>query len=56
MRKVYILVNDVIDDYGIIDVFSSMKKAGEEKAKLIKEDKFYHNCPECLGIEVYEVK
>lgn len=56
MRKVYLLVNNVIDDYGVIDAFSSMKKAEEEKAKLIKNDKFYHNSPESLDIEIYEVK
>lgn len=56
MRKVYLLVNNVIDDYGVIDAFSSMKKAEERKAKLIENDKFYHNSPESLDIEIYEVK
>lgn len=55
MKKVYLLMNEVIDDRFVVAVFSSLKKAEEAKEWLIANDTFYHKYPEDLTIEFWEL-
>ena len=55
MQKVYALIGGCIDDKHVVGIFSSMKKANEAKAWLIKNDTFYRQEPNELEVETYEL-
>ena len=55
MKKVYVLMGGCIDDKHVIGVFSSEKKANEAKAWLIKNDTYYRQEPDDLGVDTYEL-
>lgn len=55
VKKVYALEGGCIGDRYVIAIFSSMKKAEEAKAWLIKVDTYYKSCPNDLCIDVYEL-
>ena len=55
MKKVYALMGGCIDDEHVLGIFSSMKKANEAKAWLIKNDTYYRQNPDDLEIETYEL-
>jgi len=55
MKKVYALMGGCIDDKHVLGIFSSMKKANEAKAWLIKNDTYYRQNPDDLEIETYEL-
>lgn len=54
-RAVYVLMGGCIDDRHVVAVFSSMKRAEEERAKIIVTDHYYKSCPNDLDIEPYEL-
>ena len=55
MQKVYALIGGCIDDKHVVAIFSSMKRANEAKAWLIKNDTFYRQEPNELEVETYEL-
>lgn len=55
MKKVYVLNGGCIDDRYVVAVFSSKKKAEEEREKIIKTDNFYKHSPDDLWIEEFEL-
>ena len=55
MQKVYVLNGGCIGDKYVVGVFSSMKKANEAKAWLIKNDTYYRQEPDDLEIDTYEL-
>ena len=55
MIKVYALIGGCIDDKHVVGIFSSMKKANEAKAWLVKNDTYYRKEPDDLEIETYEL-
>ena len=55
MVKVYALIGGCIDDKHVLGIFSSMKKANEVKAWLIKNDTYYRQEPDDLEVETYEL-
>lgn len=55
MKKVYVLNGGCIDDRYVIGVFSSKKKAEEEREKIIKTDSFYRHSPDDLWVEEFEL-
>lgn len=55
MEKFYVLLGAHIEDDVVIGVFSSMEKANEAKAFIIKTDFFYNTRPNALTIETYEL-
>lgn len=55
MNKVYVLNGGCIDDRYVVAVFSSKKKAEEEREKIIKTDNFYKHSPDDLWIEEFEL-
>lgn len=55
MRKVYVLNGGCIDDRYVVAVFSSKKKAKEEREKIIKTDHFYRHSPDDLWIDEFEI-
>lgn len=55
MKKVYALMGGCIDDKHILGIFSSMKKADEARAWIIKVDTYYKQNPDDLEIETYEL-
>ena len=55
MKKVYVLMGGCIDDYYVVGVFSSMKKANEKREQIIKNSKFYKESPELLYVDTFEL-
>lgn len=55
MKKVYVLNGGCIDDRYVVAVFSSKKKAEEEREKIIKADNYYKKFPDDLWIEEFEL-
>ena len=55
MEKIYVLLGARVEDDIVAGVFSSMKKANEAKAFIIKTDSFYKTRPNVLSIETYEL-
>jgi len=53
MSKVYVLIGGCITDKHVIGVFSSAKKAKEEKSRIIKTDNYYKTQPDDLEIDTF---
>lgn len=54
-RFVYVLMGGCIDDQHVVGVFTSNKRANEMKEWLIRNDRFYHDSPDCLDVEPHKL-
>ena len=55
MKKVYVLMGGCIDDQHIVGIYTSEKKAEEERENLIKTDNYYKQFPNDLYVEDFEL-
>ena len=55
MKNIYVLSGGCIGDRYVIGVFSSKKRANEERERIIKTDSYYRNNPDDLEVEVFEL-
>lgn len=55
MKKVYVLMGGCIDDQYIVGIYTSEKKAKEERENLIKTDNYYKQFPKDLYVEDFEL-
>lgn len=55
MKKVYVLMGGCIDDQHIVGIYTSEKKAEEERKNLIKTDNYYKQFPNDLYVEDFEL-
>ena len=55
MKKVYVLNGGCIDDRYVVAVFSSKKRAEEERKRIINTNRFYRQSPDDLWIEEFKL-
>ena len=55
MKKVYILMGGCIDDQHVVGVYSSEKKAEEERKDIIEKDNYYRQYPNDLYVGEFEL-
>lgn len=55
MKKVYVLMGGCIDDQHIVGIYTSEKKAEEERENLIRTDNYYKQFHNDLYVEDFEL-
>lgn len=55
MKNAYVLMGGCIGDSYVVGVFSSEKKANEERERIIASDSYYKKYPNDLYIDIFEM-